>query len=252
MFSLTVKNRIATLTLNKPRKGNCMGHLDFKELHKVVLPLLDADVGALVMTAEGPHFSTGLDLKQLPTELTATHKDPAVKALAIRRFLKQWQDTYTLFERMPFPVISCVQGHCIGLGIDLITATDIRLCTKSASFSVAEINVGLAADVGTLQRLPKVVGNQGWVREICFTGRTFTGEEAMREGLCQYQFDTKADMHRHVYEMAEELASKDGIAMHGTKKHLVEAMDKPTEQGLEDILTWNASMLQRDMWKFKL
>ena len=163
-----------------------------------------------------------------------------------------WQSTFSLLEQCPFPVISCAHGHCVGLGIDMTSAADIRLCTTDTQFSVAEINVGLAADVGTLQRLPKIVGNQGWVREVCFSGRLFDGKEAVHHGLCQHLFETKDDMMTHAATMAENMAQKSHIAMRGTKKHLVEALDKPIAQGLNDILVWNASMLQQPMWKAKM
>eukprot|EP00835_Amoeboradix_gromovi_P001870 NODE_95_length_21460_cov_0.300220.p9 type:complete len:254 gc:universal NODE_95_length_21460_cov_0.300220:21194-20433(-) len=244
LFKL-LESKVGILTLNKAAKQNCINAGDFSELRRLLTSIQSADVNALIVEGgDCKSFTTGLDLKNLPVELKNEYKSPAHKSLAIQSFLKEWQSTFSLFEQFHFPVIACVHGYCIGLGIDLISAVDIRFSTKDAKFSVAEIDVGLAADVGTLQRLPKIVGNQSLVRELCFTGRFFNGEEAFQMGLCSQVFETKSEMFGAAMKLAEEIAKKDKFAVHGTKKYLVEALNNSTQQGLDSMLIWNACMLQ--------
>ena len=238
-----LESRVAILTLNKIHKKNCIGSDDFKELYRILNDTKNEDIRAMIIEANGDHFTSGLDIKNLPKELTDKQPSHAHKSLAIQSFLREWQATFTLFEKLKFPVISCIHGYCIGLGIDLISATDIRFTTKCAKFSVAEVNVGICADVGTLQRLPKIVGNQSLVRELCFTGRVFTGKEAHQMGLCSRLFDSKGTMMEEAHKLAQEIAAKDPIAIYGTKKYLVDSLESTTQEGLESVLIWNSTMI---------
>jgi delta(3,5)-delta(2,4)-dienoyl-CoA isomerase len=158
----------------------------------------DGSVRCVVLRSEFPKvFTAGLDLKNppsLPGSGVYSHDgeeyaDPARDALKFMRELQILQDAVTAMQECDKPVIACISGLCIGAGVDIITACDIRLCTENALFSVREVDIGLAADVGTLQRLPKIVGNQSWVREVCLTGRDFGSKEALEQGLvsCVYQ-----------------------------------------------------------------
>ena len=243
LFKL-LESKVAILTLSKVDKKNCINGNDFKELKKVLLNTKSKDIRAMIIDADGDHFTSGLDIKNVPQQLRTKYESPAHKALAIQDFLKEWQDTFSLFEQMSYPVISCVHGYCIGLGIDLISAVDIRFSTRAAKYSVAEVNVGLAADVGTLQRLPKIVGNQSLVRELCLTGRFFTGQEAFDMGLVSRVFESKTEMAADALKLAEEIAEKDPIAVQGTKKYLVHALNNSTQSGLTSLLVWNSAMLQ--------
>jgi len=129
-----------------------------------------------VFSAEGAVFSAGIEVEELGFLNERSSMDPGRRAIVIADFIRGFQDVVTAFERCAKPIIAAVHGPCIGAGIDMITACDIRICSKQALFSVREARVGLAADVGTLQRLPKVVGCDSWVRDLALTGRDVKAE----------------------------------------------------------------------------
>ena len=139
------------------------------------------------------------------------------------------------------PVISAIQGACVGGGMDLVTATDLRYCTKDAFFCIQEINIGMAADVGTLQRIPRLVP-EGIVRELAYTGRRFVPEEALKHGLVNKIFDSKEDRMEGGMEVAKDIASKGPLAIAGTKESLNYGRDHTTEESLNHIALWNNAM----------
>lgn len=152
------------------------------------------------------------------------------------------QDSITAVEKCRKPIIAAVHGACIGGGIDLITACDIRYCTESAFFSVKEVDVGITADLGTLQRLPRIVG-YGNAVELALTGRRFTGIEAKAMGLVSGVFRDKKSLDDGVRLIAEGIAAKSPLAVTGTKAVLLRSRDVTLEQGLDYVATWNAAML---------
>ena len=151
------------------------------------------------------------------------------------------QHTISCLEKARMPVISAIQGACVGGGMDLVTATDLRYCTKDAFFCIQEINIGMAADVGTLQRIPRLVP-EGIVRELAYTGRRFVPEEALKHGLVNKIFESKEDMMKGVMEVAKDIASKGPLAIAGTKESLNYGRDHTTEESLNHIALWNNAM----------
>jgi enoyl-CoA hydratase/carnithine racemase len=141
-------------------------------------------------------------------------------------------------------VIAAVHGACIGAGVDLITACDIRYCTQDAYFSVKEVDLGLAADLGSLQRLVKIIGNQGQVSEWCLTGRPVDSQEAQRSGLVGRVFSGREELIKASEELAQLIASKSPVAVCGTKMALVHARDHSVTEGLDYIATWNCAMYE--------
>ena len=148
-------------------------------------------------------------------------------------------------ERSRLPVIAALHGGCVGGGIDMITAVDIRLASADAWFAVEEVNVGMAADVGTLQRLPKVIP-PGVAKELCFTGRRFSAEEARGFGLLNAIHPDRGATVAAALAMAQEIAAKSPLAVAGIKQSLNHARDHSVEAGLEQIATWNAGMLRAE------
>lgn len=132
--------------------------------------------------------------------------------------------------------MAAVHSACVGAGVDLITSADMRYCTKDAWFQVKEVDIGMAADVGTLQRLPKVIGNQSLVRELCFTARKMNSEEAERSGLIGKVFENKEEMMRAVIGLAESIGSKSPVAVQLTKKNIVFSQMKSNQEGLDHIV----------------
>ncbi|CAN0553309.1 unnamed protein product, partial [Ectocarpus sp. 12 AP-2014] len=145
----------------------------------------DADVRAVVVSGMGDHFSAGLDLSDTTNfdAIGRATKDVARRAFRFRKLALAMQESFTAVERCPQPVIAAIHGACVGGAVDLACACDVRLCSEDAGFCVAEVKVGLAADVGTLQRMPKIVGNESLCRELAYTGRTFGAAEASRMGF---------------------------------------------------------------------
>ena len=152
-------------------------------------------------------------------------QDVARKALRARNMLISWQEAFTAIEKCPQPVIAAVHGGCIGGGMDLISCCDIRMSEKKTFFSVKEVDIGLAADLGTLQRFPKIVGNQSFVREVCYTGRRFSSAEAMSVGFVSGIASDREDLLAKANSLAKLIASKSPVAVTGTKVSLNYARD---------------------------
>ena len=229
--------------LNRPKKLNAMNSQfweDFREcFYKVAA---DPSVRAVVVSGNGRIFTTGLDLmgNSMPT---GGSKDAGRKAFHIRRHVMHLQETFTAMERCPQPVIAAMHGACIGGGIDLATACDIRYASPECWFSIKEVDIGLAADVGTLQRIQKVVGNTGLVKELAFTARKFEAAEALSFGFLTRVYPQETLLAKAV-EQAKAIAAKSPLAIAGTKVSLNFARDHTVADGLEQIAAWNGSALQ--------
>jgi delta(3,5)-delta(2,4)-dienoyl-CoA isomerase len=158
------------------------------------------------------------------------------------------QDCFTALERCPIPIIAAIHGSCIGAGMDLISAADIRVCTSDAQFSVREVVMGLAADVGTLQRLPRIVGNQSVVRDLCYTGRNMGAMEAYQIGLVSHVVNGSSndDILKKAIAIGTTIALHSPVAVQNTKKSLIYSRDHTVEEGLEHIAMINALCLQGD------
>jgi enoyl-CoA hydratase len=148
-------------------------------------------------------------------------------------------------EESRLPILSAIQGACIGGGIDMVSATDLRYATKDAFFCIQEINIGMTADVGTLQRMPKLVP-EGVVRELAYTGRNMSAAEAKERGFINETYGDQDEMLKAVLEIAGEIASKSPMAIWGTKRTLNYGRDHSVADGLEYIATWNAAMFDTD------
>lgn len=155
------------------------------------------------------------------------------------------QDAVTAIERCRKPVVAAIHGACIGGGIDVVTACDLRFCSKDAFFAVKEVDLGITADLGTLQRLPKIVGFAN-AMELALTGRRFSGSDAKDLGLVSKVFDTKEDLDHGVRAIAEAIAAKSPLAVTGTKSVLLKSRDMTMEQGLDYVATWNSGVLISD------
>ncbi|CAJ0607571.1 unnamed protein product [Cylicocyclus nassatus] len=157
---------------------------------------------------------------------------------------------YCNVSRFPFycckPVIAAVHGVCFGGGIDIISACDIRHCTQDALFSVKEVDVGLAADVGSLNRLPKICGNESWLKEVALTARNFGADEALKFDLVSHVYATQEEMVKGVLDTAKKIAEKSPVAVQGTKIVLNYSRDHTVEEGLQFVATWNQSQLMTE------
>jgi enoyl-CoA hydratase len=201
----------------------------------------EARVG--VITGKGKFFTAGIDLTLLMS-LGAKIEDDCDgrRREKLRRLILKLQDTLSSIERCRKPVLAAIHGACIGGGIDLITACDMRYCSANAYFTVKEIDVGMTADVGTLQRLPHLVGD-GMARELAYTGRRVEGHEAQQMRLVNRCFDTPEALQAGVMEIAQTIAAKSPLSIRGCKEMITYARDHTVADGLNYIATWNAAML---------
>ncbi|KAL1915495.1 uncharacterized protein VTP21DRAFT_6619 [Calcarisporiella thermophila] len=230
--------------LNRPKKLNAFNKQLREELHTVFKRVkFDPEVRAVVLSGNGKLFTAGLDLTTAG-DLFEDADDPARQGHKIRiNTLEPFQDEISSVERCERPVIAVVHNGCLGAGVDLITACDIRYCTQDAYFSVKEVDIGMAADVGTLQRLPKIVGNDSLVREMCYTGRNVYAEEALKFGLVSKVLPTREDALAEALKTAKLIAEKSPVAVLGTKVALIHARDHSVPDSLAFMATWNQGML---------
>jgi enoyl-CoA hydratase len=237
------QGNIAWLILSRPEKRNTMNWEFFSDLRES-FALLDAepDVRAIVIRAEGKMFTAGLDLQgaaSLSGDGSASSREE------MRRFILRLQDGISAVERCRKPVLAAVHGWCIGGGVDLLSACDIRLATADAMFSVREARIGIIADLGTLQRLPTIIGH-GWSRELALTGRDFTAEEALKMGFITHVCPNQEELYKKAGEIAEEIAALPPLAVQGTKDVLINARDEGVYEGLGYVAQKNAAQVPND------
>ena len=245
-LTLSIQDHIATVGLNRPEKANAMNAVMWQDIRRA-FDWIDAQPEArvAVLEGEGRHFTAGIDL-QMMMGLAPQIQDPCDGRTreSLRRVILDMQDTLTSLERCRKPVLAAIHGACVGGGIDLVTCADMRYCSADAYFSIKEIDIGMVADVGTLQRLPKLVGSQGLVRELAYTGRRVEAAEARDIGLVNRVFDSREALQAGVREIAAAIAAKSPLSIRGVKEMLNYARDHSVADGLNHIATWNAAMLQ--------
>lgn len=243
-FVVTTDGPVARMSMNRPQKANGMTPDFWTELPRL-LALLERDehIRSVVLTGEGKHFTGGMDLTAFGAIAALFNQEPGRAAFALREKITQLQDAFNAIERARFPVIAAIHGACIGGGIDMITACDIRLASKDAFFSIEEINIGMTADVGTLQRLPKLIASS-IAAELAYTGRRFSAEEALGFGLVSQLMESREDLIAGAMHMAQEIAAKSPLAIAGIKRNLAYSRDHSVADGLDYIATWNSGMLR--------
>ena len=249
---------VATLWLDRPEARNAMGMDLWRDLPRAMALLSgDATVRAVVVAARGPHFSVGLDLKAMGSLLSGgadgqggaggspSPASMASRARGARNEVLRLQDAISAVARCTKPVIAAVHGYCIGGGVDLIAACDIRLASADAIFSVREAKMAIVADLGSLQRLPAIIG-AGHLAELAFTAKDISAERAKEIGLVN---DVAADsdgVRKAAHALAAEIAANSPIAVQGTKAVLAANEGRTVAEGLDYVATWNAGMLASD------
>ncbi len=257
VLSIEHDEGVATVWLDRAEARNAMGLDLWRDLPRAMAAVgADLAVRAVVIAAKGPHFSVGLDLKAMGNMLANGGNDEgagtgtpaasmAARGRAARTEVLRLQDAITAVARCPKPVIAAVHGYCIGGGVDLIAACDIRLASADAVFSVREAKMAIVADLGSLQRLPAIVG-PGHLAELAYTGKDITAERAKEIGLVN---DVAADADgvvKSAHAMAAEIASNSPLAVQGTKAVLAANEGRTVAEGLDYVATWNAGMLASD------
>jgi len=241
-FEIEEAGGVAHVRLSRPEEFNSMVREFWTELPEIVGRLDDSGTTrAIVISSTGKHFCSGLDLSILSGGASSGKSDLSRSSASSRETCLALQAALTSVEQARMPVLVAIQGGCIGGGIDLSTACDMRYCSEDAFFCVQEINMGLAADVGTLQRLPRVIP-EGHAREMAYTGRRMSSAWAREVGLVNSVYPDHAALIEGVLEIAGEIAERSPMAMWGSKEMLNFARDHSVAEGLNYVATWQAGM----------
>jgi len=243
-FDVSITDNIAHIVLNRPEKRNSMNPAFWRDLPKIIEDIDDhAKARCIVISSTGPVFSAGIDLSMFGSEIAHTQdKNDPTYGMGFYSNVLRLQESFTALERCRIPVIAAIQGGCIGGGVDLVTACDIRLSTDDAYVTIYEINVGMTADVGTFPRILNHLP-EGVARELAYTGRRMGAAEAGRFGLINQSFKDHAALLDGAMAMAKEIASKPPLAVTGCKRIITYARDHDTQDTLDNIAVWNMSML---------
>jgi enoyl-CoA hydratase len=263
VLSIERDGNVATLWLDRAEARNAMGPAFWADL-PLAMEELSADraVRAIVVAAKGPHFSVGLDLKAMAGMLTGDAEDTgaasgekhngkgrapsaASRAVTARQGVLRMQASVTSVAQCPKPVIAAIHGYCIGGGVDVAAACDIRVASADAVFSVRETKVAIVADLGSLQRLPRIIG-KGHLAELAFTGKDITAARAKEIGLVNDVVPDADAALAAARQLATEIAANSPLAVQGTKAVLTACEDKSVADGLDYVATWNAGFLSSD------
>ena len=233
-FNLTQQDHVAHLVLNRPEEMNTMNPAFWRELDDVLTQLhRDGQARALLISSTGKHFSAGMALETFGGAI-AMDDSSAEGRSAMFDLLTEMQATFTKLETLRIPVIAAIQGGCIGGAVDMATACCIRYATADAFFCIQEINIGMVADVGTLQRLPKLIP-LGVVKELAYTGRRLPSAKALAYGLVNEVFDSQETMMAAALQCAREIAAKPPVAIWGTKQVIHYARDHSVDDALKQM-----------------
>jgi enoyl-CoA hydratase len=243
-FKVEQEGYIVWLTLNQPDRRNSMSFAFFEELTKH-FELFDEDssVRVVVIKAEGKSFTAGLDLVEFGSLLRGGFSADTREQL--RKSILKGQEGMNAIERCRKPVIAAVHSHCIGGGVDLLSACDIRIAAKDAVFSIRETRMGLIADVGTLQRLPYIIGH-GWFKELALTGRDFTAQEALQMGFITRICEDQQPLYEEAKGIAFQIAACPPLAVQGTKDVIIYSRDHGISAGLHYVAQKNAAAFQSE------
>jgi len=241
-FSLTIDNHIAHLVLNQPDALNTMGPVFWRELDTVLTELHHGNTArALVISSTGKHFSAGMALDTFAGAIQMNDQSPEGRA-AMFDSLSDMQATFTKLEKLRIPVIAAIQGGCIGGAVDMVTACCLRYASADAFFCIQEINIGMVADVGTLQRLPKLIP-LAVVKELAYTGRRLQADQALQYGLVNAVLPTADAALEAAMQCAREIAAKPPVAIWGTKQAIHYARDHTVDESLAQM-----GWLQAAIW----
>ncbi len=251
-FQISVTNHVASLVLSRPNELNTMSRDFWVELGDVLEEInRNSDIRVVVMSSTGKHFCAGMDLNAFANGVDNIpddkKPDDARIGEAVYRVAKELQEYISTLEKIRVPVIAAIQGGCVGGAVDLVTACDIRLASSDAFFCIQEINIGMAADVGTLQRLPRIIPDSK-MREMAYTGRRMYAEEAKDTGLVSDVFESQEILLNAANKLANEIASKSPVAIYGLKAVMNYSRDHTVSESLEYNALWSGAMLsQKDM-----
>ncbi|WP_369601483.1 crotonase/enoyl-CoA hydratase family protein [Hahella sp. SMD15-11] len=234
---------VAIVSLNRPEKANAMNMKMWEEIGEAFRWAdTEPTVRVVILRGEGKHFCAGIDLMDFSQVMMSREKCEGRKREQLRQVILKLQGCLTAIEDCRKPVLAALHGGVIGGGVDMVTCCDMRYASADAYFEIKEIDIGMVADVGTLQRLPKIIPD-GIMRELAYTGRRAGAEEAERIGLVNRVFESREALEAGVREIADTIAAKSPLAIRGTKEMIKFTRDHSVAEGLNYVATWNAAML---------
>ncbi|MCX8212744.1 MAG: enoyl-CoA hydratase-related protein [Lewinella sp.] len=242
-MKITVNDHIATLTFANAERANALDEAAWAAM-KTAFETVDAndEVLVVILTGEGKHFCAGMDLAVLGSLQNRLAPTPEETKTELIDFIESIQSTITAIERCRKPVLAAIHGGCIGGGVDIVTACDMRYCTEDAYFTVKEVDLGIVADIGTLQRLPRIL-QPGLVAELAFTGRKMYGPEALTNGMVNRTFPDRNTLISGVTKVATAIATKPTKVVQGIKTNLLYKREHNTEQSLKYVARFSANLL---------
>ena len=247
-LNLQENDGVMTVTLLGPGKGNAMGPEFWDELPRVMDDInRQPDVRCILFRGSGDHFSYGLNVAQMMPHLgkMTTGTIVAHQRAELMDMIRQMQSGFQKMHESPKPVIAAIHGWCIGGGLNMVAAADIRLCSQEAKFSLREAKLAITPDIGGLQFLPHIIG-QGLTREMAFTGNDYDAQFAERTGLVNHVYDTPEALFDAANTLARQIADNPASAVQGAKRVLNYSLNKSIEDGLQYVAVWNSSQLQSD------
>jgi enoyl-CoA hydratase len=246
VLTLEVEGHVATLWLDRAEARNAMGSALWRDLPLAAAAVAgEGDIRVLIIAAKGPHFSVGLDLKEFGGGFAsgASTSSKATSSAQAYKAVRTMQASVTSIAELSVPVIAAIHGYCIGGGVDLVSACDVRLCAANTTFSVRETKVAIVADLGSLQRLPKIIG-AGHLAEMAYTGKDIDATRAHAIGLVNAVFGNDEEVLAGARALATEIAQNSPLAVQGTKAVLSANDGKSVDEGLEFVARWNTMYLQ--------
>jgi enoyl-CoA hydratase len=246
VITLEIEGHVATLWMDRPESRNALGSAFWRDLPLAATVVAEnSEVRVLVVAAKGPHFTVGLDLKEFGGHFLSGDATSSRARANARTYkdVRAMQDSVTSLAKLAVPVIAAVHGYCIGGGIDIISACDIRLASSTATFSVRETKVAIVADLGTLQRLPRIV-SAGHLAELAFTGKDIDAKRASDIGLVNSLHGESAEeVYAAALALANEIAANSPLAVQGTKAVLAANEGRTIDEGLDFVARWNTMYL---------
>lgn len=245
-LTVSISDYVATVHINVPAKANALDVGGWREVRDCMESLdVDSNVRVIILTSIGTYFCAGIDISVLSDLQRTGHGGAGRTARHTTTIIKELQDCISSIERCRKPVIAAVQGACIGGGVDLVAACDMRYCSDEAYFTIKEVDLGLIADLGTLQRLPYVL-NAGRLAELAYTGRKLDGSEAASIGLVNESYPSSEDLDQKVQALAQQIAGKSPLIIQGIKETLLYQRDQSVRAGLDRVATLNGAYLHSD------
>lgn len=243
-LTVNISHKVAHIVLNRPDSLNSMNVDFWHEFPRVIDDINNKSAArAIVISSTGKHFSAGMDLAVFSANGPNDNIELGRKHDQLRRLVLKLQDCFSVLETARMPVLVAIQGGCIGGAVDMVTAADCRYCTQDAFFSIEETKLGMTADVGTLQRLPKLI-SIGLVKELAYTGRRMPAEEAKQAGLVNQVYDDQQTMITAVLDIAAEIAARSPLAVTGCKEMINYARDHSVQDSLQYMSVWQSGMFQ--------